>query len=90
MATGIVNQTAIGREGITEVAVGLRGGVYQLLHHLFSAVVVDCPLDDTSCAAVYVGDEEDLVFFSLTKVNSSSISMVSTSSGKGAGGSWAA
>jgi len=88
--TRIVDQAVVGFQGVTEVGLSLRSIIQQRLHHLIAAFRAHPPAEDTARGAFDEGDDVDPLFFCSTKVYNSSSSTVSTCSGKGAAGSWAA
>lgn len=86
----VIPQAVIGIEGITEVLLGLRRMVYQLLNGRLSAFPDNFPAQITARPPIYDREDVDPVFFRPIKVNNSSISAVLTSLGTGASGMLAA
>ena len=86
----VIPKAIIGIEGITVVPLGLRGFIDHLLDLFLGSLPDDFEAQKAASQAIYDGDDEDFVFLSPMKVNSSSISASLTSLGTGGSGSWAA
>lgn len=88
--TPVIPQTVIGIKSIAVVTLGFG----RFIHHLLDCCLGSLPDHFTAQIAagetVYDGDDEDLVFLSPMKVNTSSISASLTCLGTGGSGSWAA
>src|SRR5690606_22437369 len=80
----------IDRRGITVIPVSLWHVIQGTLHRFFIDLEGNCPTEDTPSSPVNEGYNVGFVFLHSMKVWSSSISTPCTSSGCGAGGSWAA
>ncbi len=83
----MIPETTIRLEAIAEIPFGFRRIIDHELDGFLGAFPDNDPAQNTTCFAVYNGDDVDSVFLSPIKVNSSSISAFSTSSGTGAVGS---
>ena len=90
MLSRIGIQQRIGRKSVTEKDTRLRRLIHHLLQEVSGSIRLNRPIDNAARLAIYVGQDEDLVFFSPMKVKTSSISMMSTASGWGAAGSCSA
>ena len=90
IATQVIPQAVIGIECVTEVFLGLRRIVYQLLNSRLSALPNHFPAQITAGAPIYKRQDVDPVFLWPIKVNNSSISAVLTSLGSGVSGKLAA
>jgi len=86
----IEGQVLIGGQSVGIVPVRLWRVISQFLKQIITDSKSDPTADDAACGAVHEGHDEGFVFLSSMKVCSSSISMVSTSSGRGTGGNRAA
>jgi hypothetical protein len=86
----VIPQAVVSIKGITEVLLGLRRIVYQLLKSWLSALPDHFPAQITTRLPVYDREDVDPVFLLPIKVNNSSISAVLTSLGTGASGMFAA
>ena len=86
----VIPQALVGIEGVTVVAPGFGSFIHQLLDHGLGSLPDDFEAQIAVREAVYDRDDEDLVFLSPMKVNSSSSSAASTALGSGGSGSWAA
>src|SRR5258706_15464319 len=82
-----IQQFFIDQSRIAVIPASRLSVIQQVLENLIAALKGDRPVHDAACHAVNVGHEVDRLFFVLMKVNNSSISTVSTWSGKGALGS---
>ena len=90
MASRIVDQRFIGGEGVAVVASSLRRLIQDRLKEPLTAFACDRPTQNAARRSIHEGYEVDAVFLSPMNVYNSSISIVSTSSGTGAGGKRAA
>lgn len=86
----VIPQALINIESVAVIALGLRGFVYHLLNRFLGSLPDHFAAQIAAGEAVYDRDDEDLVFLSPMKVNSSSISASLTSPGTGGSGSWLA
>lgn len=87
MLAGIIDERLIGGEFNAEVLLGLGAAIQERLHGLPVALSDHIPAHNAVGATFNRRDHVDDVFLSPTKVNSSSNSMISTSSpGSGAAG----
>ena len=82
----VIPQAIIRIEGVTVVALRLRSLVHQFLDHCLGALPDHLEAQVAAGQAIYDRDDEDLVFLSPMKVNSSSISASLTSLGTGGSG----
>lgn len=90
MVTGSVDQSTVGLQVIAEILSGLWHLIYHRLHLLVVAFAYHSPTHYALCGPINGGHDVDAVFLCLMKVYSSSSSTVSTFSGTGASGNWAA
>lgn len=81
--TPVIPQALIDIKGIAVIALGLRGFVYHLLDRFLGALPDHFEAQIAAGEPIYDRDDEDLVFLSPMKVNTSSISASSTSAGTG-------
>ena len=86
----VIPQTIIGIKSIAVVMLGLGGFIHHRLDHFLGSLPDHFETQIAAGETIYDGDDEDLVFFSPMKVNTSSISASLTCSGTGGSGSWAA
>ena len=86
----VIPEAIIDIKSIAVIALGLRGFVYHLLDCFLSSLPDHFEAQIAAGETIYDGDDEDLVFLSPMKVNTSSISASLTWSGTGGSGSWAA
>lgn len=86
----MIPKCRIGIEAITKIKSRLGRIVHESLELLNGAIPEDFPAQNTTREPIYDGYYVDPVFLCSIKVNSSSISAVSTFSGMGAAGSVAA
>jgi hypothetical protein len=88
--TPVIPQAIIGIKGVAVIALGLR----RFIHHLLDGCLCSLPDDLKAQIAagkpIYDRDDEDLVFLSPKKVNSSSISASLTWAGTGGSGNLSA
>ena len=82
----MIPETTIRLKTIAEIPFGLRRIIHHELDGFLGAFPDNNPAQNTTCFAVYDGDDVDSVFLSPIKVNNSSISAFSTLSGTGAVG----
>ena len=87
---GIVDEGWIYRKRIAKILLCLGAGINQVLKAFLVSYPEHTPTDYTSCFSLYSSDYVDAFFLVSMKVKSSSNSIVCSSSGKGASGSWAA
>jgi hypothetical protein len=85
-----IGQVAIDGQIVAVVPIRRGGLIYQFLQPFIANGGRHRPPNDASCGTIYQRYDVGFVFFFSMKVCSSSSSIVSTSSGVGAGGSWAA
>lgn len=88
--TPVIPQAIIGIKSIAVVALGFGRFIHQLLDHFLGSLPDHFEAQIAAGETIYDGDDEDLVFLSPMKVNTSSISASLTWSGTGGSGSWAA
>jgi hypothetical protein len=86
----VVGQFSVSRQLVAVVPISWGKFIQCQLQHFITHKKGDMPSQNAAGRSVYKGDDEGFLFLYSMKVCSSSISMVSTSSGIGAGGSWAA
>jgi hypothetical protein len=86
----VIPQTVIGFKRIAVITLGFRRFVHQLLNGFLRSLPNDLKAQVAAGEAIYDGDDEDLVFLSPIKLNSSSISASLTWAGTGGSGNWAA
>ncbi len=86
----VIPQAIVCIEGIAVIALGFGCFIHHLLDHFLGSLPDHFEAQIAAGEAIYDGDDEDLVFLSPMKVNSSSISASLTSLGTGGSGSWAA
>jgi hypothetical protein len=86
----VVPQAIIGIKGVAVVAPGFGRFIHHLLDHFLGSLPDHFEAQIAAGEAVYDRDDEDLVFLSPMKVNSSSISASLTWLGTGGSGSWSA
>ena len=86
----VIPQAIVGIKGIAVVALSFGCFIHHLLDHLLGSLPDHFEAQIAAGEAIYDGDDEDLVFLSPMKVNSSSISASLTSLGTGGSGSWVA
>ena len=90
ISTPVIPQAIIGIKSIAVVALGFGGFIHHLLDHFLGSLPDHFVAQIAAGETIYDGDDEDLVFLSPMKVNTSSISASLTCSGTGGSGSWAA
>ena len=86
----VIPQAIVGIEGIAITALGFGCFIHHLLDRLLGSLPDHFEAQIAASEAVYDRDDEDLVFLSPMKVNSSSISASLTWLGTGGSGSWSA
>jgi len=82
----VIPQAIIGIKSIAVVALSLGCFIHQLLDHCLGSLPDHFVAQIAAGEAIYDGDDEDLVFLSPMKVNTSSISASLTSLGTGGSG----
>ena len=90
METRFIGEFAIGRHLMTVIPPGGRHFIEGFLQQLVTDEARDLPADNTARRSIHKGYDVGFVFLCSMKVCNSSISMVSTWSGCGAGGNCAA
>ena len=88
--TPVIPQAIIGIKGVAVIALGLRRFIHQLLDGCLRSLPNDLKAQIAAGKPIYDRDDEDLVFLSPIKVNSSSISASLTSLGTGGSGNLSA
>lgn len=86
----MIPKTTISLKAITEIPFRFGCIIHHELDGFLGAFPDNDPAQNPACTAIYDGDNIDPVFLSPIKVNSSSISALSTLSGTGAAGSFSA
>jgi len=82
-----INQCFVSSKGIRVILMGKWAAVKHGLHILTGALLHDIPAYNAVSGAVNIGQDEDFVFLSATKVNNSSSSLTS-SVNSGTSGGW--
>ena len=82
----MIPQALIDIKSITVIALGFRGFVYHLLDRFLGALPDHSEAQIAAGEPIYDRDDEDLLFLSPMKVNTSSISASFTSTGTGGSG----
>ena len=88
--TPVIPQALIGIKSIAVVTLSLGCFVHHVLDCFLGSLPNHSEAQIAAGETIYDGDDEDLVFLSPMKVNTSSISASLTWSGTGGSGSWAA
>lgn len=88
--TPVIEQALIDIKSIAVVTPGLGRFIHHLLDRLLRSLPDHFAAQIAASETIYDGDDEDLVFLSPMKVNTSSISASLTCPGTGGSGSWAA